>query len=471
MANHASFVARRIIVLSTSAKDQTGTESRSGGILSTLLKPFAEVKANEAAGALLLTFTVFLLLTAYYLLKTAREPLILVLHDGARIKSYASVGQSILLIAVIKIYSEIARRVGRLKLLATIYLFFISNLVIFAVLERARVNIGIVFFLWVGIFNVTAIAQFWSFANDVYTEEQGKRLFAIIGVGSSVGAVAGAKISELLVKKSGPELLMIVASVILGACIFLMSIVDRTHGSPGKKEKDPHHDEPLVDKRTFNILLHDRYLLLIGALTLMLNSVNKTGEYILDRALLASLQPKGLAGDALTKAIGAYKANYFSWVNLVGVLLQLFVVSRVIKYLGVRGALYFLPIVALMAYGTTAVVPVLSIVLMAKIAENATDYSVESTTNQTLYLVTNRTEKYVGKQVVDTFIVRFGDVFSAGFVWVGARLSLDVRQFAIINIALIGVWFVLIFYIGKENKKRSDEGHAGQHGEGSEQPA
>ncbi|MEO7111181.1 MAG: Npt1/Npt2 family nucleotide transporter, partial [Polyangiaceae bacterium] len=217
--------------MSTSDKDKPSSSSssdsasRSSGILSTLLKPFAEVKANEAAGALLLTFTVFLLLTAYYLLKTAREPLILVLKDGARIKSYASVGQSLLLIVVIKVYSEIARRVGRLKLLAIIYLFFIANLVIFAVIERAHVNIGIVFFLWVGIFNVTAIAQFWSFANDIYTEEQGKRLFAIIGIGSSVGAVVGAKISEYLVKKSGPELLMIVAAVILGACIFLMGIV------------------------------------------------------------------------------------------------------------------------------------------------------------------------------------------------------------------------------------------------------
>ena len=465
---HHPRLDRRTIPLSTSDKDKNASASqhedapRSGGILSTLLKPFAEVKANEAAGALLLTFTVFLLLTAYYLLKTAREPLILVLKSGAEVKSYASVGQSLLLIAVIKIYSEIARRVGRLKLLASIYIFFISNLILFAVLERAKVNIGIVFFLWVGIFNVTAIAQFWSFANDVYTEEQGKRLFAIIGIGSSVGAVAGAKISEYLVKKSGPELLMIVAAVILGACIFLMSIVDRTQGSPGKKEKDPHHDDPLVDKRTFNLLIHDKYLMLIGALTLMLNSVNKTGEYILDRALLESLKPRGLEGDALTSAIGAYKANYFSWVNLIGVLLQLFIVSRILKYLGVRGALYVLPIVACVAYGTTVIMPVLSVVLMAKIGENATDYSVQSTTNQTLYLVTNRTEKYVGKQVVDTFIVRFGDVFSAGFVWVGKQLGLGVRAFALINIVLIGIWIVLIFYIGRENKKRSDEGHAEQ---------
>jgi AAA family ATP:ADP antiporter len=114
----------------------------------------------------------------------------------------------------------------------------------------------------------------------------------------------------------------------------------------------------------------------------------------------------------------------------------------------------------------------LAIVRFAKIGENAVDYSVQSTTNQTLYLVTNRTEKYVGKTIIDTFIVRFGDVFSAGFVWVGAKLALSVRAFAVINLVLIGVWVLLIFAIGKENKHRSEEGaHEQPKNAPSEQPA
>ncbi|MEO8874524.1 MAG: MFS transporter [Polyangiaceae bacterium] len=449
--------------MSTTAENKKDSGGGSGGLLSTLLKPFAEVHAGEAVGALMLTFTVFLLLTAYYLLKTAREPLILILHNGARVKSYASLGQSLLLIGVIRIYTSLARRVGRLKLLSIIYLFFISNLAIFAVLARAHVNIGIVFFLWVGIFNVTAIAQFWSFSNDIYTEDQGKRLFAIIGIGSSVGAVVGAKVAEALVH-FGPYMLMIVAAVILGLCLGLIAIVDtridKQEGSPGKKKDE----QPPVDAKTFQLLIHDKYLLLVGALTLMLNCVNKTGEYILDRALLASPAAHAPGVDTIAY-IGAFKADYFSWINLIGVLLQLFAVSRIIKYLGVRGALFFLPIVAGVAYATTAILPILGIIRWAKIGENATDYSVQSTANQTLYLVTNRTEKYVGKTIIDTFIVRFGDVFSAGFVWLGAELTLGVRAFAIINLVLIGGWIVLVLAISRENKKRSDEGRDKKDGD------
>ena len=402
----------------------------------------------------MLTLTVFSLLTAYYLLKTAREPLIL-LEGGAEVKSYAAVGQSFLLIGIVRAYSAIARRVGRLKLLAIIYFFFVSNLVLFAILARAKVHIGVIFFLWVGIFNVTAIAQFWSFANDVYTEEQGKRLFAIIGIGSSVGAVAGAKFAQLLVPL-GTSFLMIAAAVILAACVGLIAIVDKREGSPGKKKNDPHHDEPLVDARTFRMLLHDKYLILIAGLTLVLNCVNKTGEYMLDRALLAG--SPAAHGPGAEAFIGAFKADYFSWINLVGVLMQLFAVSRIIKYLGVRGALFCLPAIAFAGYTASFIAPVIAIVRLTKIAENSFDYSIQSTTNQTLYLVTSRAEKYVGKTIIDTFIVRFGDVISAGFVGLGAKLALSTRQFAGINLVLIGLWVLMIFVIGKENKKRSDEG-------------
>src|SRR3954462_1602339 len=138
-----------------------------------------------------MTLTVFLLLTAYYFLKTAREPLIL-LHGGAEGKSYAAAGQAVLLVGVVRVYAALARRVGRMTLIASVYLFFTANLVFFAALARAGVDIGVPFYLWVGIFSNTVIAQFWSFANDVYSAEQGKRLFAVLGIGSSVGAVAGA---------------------------------------------------------------------------------------------------------------------------------------------------------------------------------------------------------------------------------------------------------------------------------------
>src|SRR5687768_18001740 len=124
-------------------------------LLARALRPFAKVEPSEAVTAALLTLTVFLLLMAYYFLKTAREPLIL-LQGGAEVKSYAAAGQSLLLLFVVPAYSALARRVGRMKLLAGVYGFFALNLLVFAALVQAEVPLGVAFYLWVGIFNVTA---------------------------------------------------------------------------------------------------------------------------------------------------------------------------------------------------------------------------------------------------------------------------------------------------------------------------
>ncbi len=165
-----------------------------------VLTLFGDVRPGEATTALLLTANVFLLLTAYYLLKVAREPLIL-LGGGAEVKSYAAVGQAILLVFVANLYGWLAARVGRIVLIACVTIFFAANLVLFWALGSRGVPLGVPFFLWVGIFNLVTVAQFWSFAADTYTEEQGKRLFPIIGIGSSVGAVGGAAIADRLMRR------------------------------------------------------------------------------------------------------------------------------------------------------------------------------------------------------------------------------------------------------------------------------
>src|SRR3984957_16795553 len=424
--------------------------------LAYLFRPFARVEPEEAITAALLTLTVFLLLTAYYLLKTAREPLIL-LHGGAEVKQYAAGGQALILVVVVNAYSALARRVGRQRLLASVYLFFVSNLVVLAILVRANVVIGVPFFLWVGVFNMTAVSQFWSFAADVYTPEQGKRLFAILGIGSSVGAGAGARVAKSLAPL-GPAWLMGVATVPLVLCVGLFAWVGSREGSPGRKAEEAHHEEPLVHEHVARVLAHDKYLLLIAGLTLLLNWVRSNGDYLLDRTLLAALADAKNSGADPSTFVTSFKAEYFEWVNITGVVLQLFVVSRVMSRFGVRTALLVLPAVAFLEYGTFLVAPILSIFLIAKVGESSLEYSLQNTARQALFLVCSRVEKYVGKTVVDTVIVRAGDALTALVVWAGSRAALSARAFATLNLVLIGVWVVAVLPIGRETGLRSAEG-------------
>jgi AAA family ATP:ADP antiporter len=429
--------------------------SRVERALSVLLRPFAKVEPGEAIIASASTLTVFLLLTAYYLLKTAREPLIL-LHGGAEVKSYAAAGQAILLVGFVYLYGAVARRLGRLRLLLSVYGFFAVNLLIFAALARTSFPIAIPFYLWVGVYNYTSIAQFWAFAADIYSPEQGKRLFAILGIGSSVGAVAGAHVAKWLVP-FGPQALMLGAAALLVVCsLLLVWINGRVAVAALATPSEPPPEEPLSRESAFGLLARDKFLLLIAALTLLINWVNSNGEYVLDRTLLHAVALEGAHVNAMT-FIGKFKAEYFEWVNLVGVLLQLFAVSRILSKLGVRAALFFLPIVAFGGYTLMIVAPVLALVRVAKVAENSLDYSVQNTARQALYLVATRVEKYVGKTAVDTFFVRLGDVLSACVVWLGTRLALSTPAFAAINLSLILVWLGVVVAVGREHLRRSGE--------------
>jgi AAA family ATP:ADP antiporter len=431
-------------------------------LLAFLLRPFAKVEPGEAVSALVLMVTVFLLLMAYYFLKTAREPLIL-LHGGAEVKSYAAAGQSLLLLLVVPAYSALARRVGRMKLIAGIYGFFALNLLLFAGAAKVGTSLlGISFYLWVGIFNVTAIAQFWSFANDVYSPEQGKRLFALLGIGSSVGAVAGSLIARKLAPL-GPQALMLGAAGVLCVCVALFAFVDgRERGGHGAQASAA-AQKPVIDGPALGLLLRDRYVLLIAALVFLLNCVNTNGEYVLDRTLLAAV------ADGASRAaadghgvrdpaafVAAFKAEYFGWVNVIGVVLQLFVVSRVMTRLGVRTALFILPLVAFASYGMILAAPLLALIRIGKIAENSLDYSVQNTARQALFLVGDRVEKYLGKTVVDTFVVRLGDVSSAGLVLLASSLALPVAAFAALNLAFIACWLLVLVALGREHKRRSE---------------
>jgi AAA family ATP:ADP antiporter len=123
----------------------------------------------------------------------------------------------------------------------------------------------------------------------------------------------------------------------------------------------------------------------------------------------------------------------------------------------VRRALFVLPLVASASYAFMLVAPVLALIRVGKIAENSLDYSLQNTTRQALFLVATRAEKYLGKTVVDTFVVRMGDVFSALLVLAGARLSLPPQAFAAINLGLIALWVAVVAAIAREHRRRSAE--------------
>ena len=191
-----------------------------------ILSIFAEVRPGEGVTTLLLLANVFTLLTAYYIIKPVRDALILG-ESSAEVKSYASAAQAALLLLIIPLYSSIARRTSRVWLINGVTAFSISNLLVFFALGQLGAKLGVVFYLWVGLFNVMIIAQFWAFANDLYSKKKGERLFGLIGIGASVGAILGAWLARRMFEPIGVYAMMLVTAGLLLVCLALTSIVNR----------------------------------------------------------------------------------------------------------------------------------------------------------------------------------------------------------------------------------------------------
>jgi len=433
---------------------------RKKNALERALSVFADVRAGEGVGTLLLALNVFLLLAGYSLMKPARDGLILT-EGGAEVASYSAAAQAVLLMAAVPLYGWLGTRMGRIKLISIVMSFFSLTLVGFYLGGVAGLREGVAFYIWIGLINVFIVSQFWQFANDLYTEGQGRRLFPLIGVGQSLGAWVGAATVAPLVQGLNytPYTLMF-----MGACVLMVALATTLAVNALEARRDPSEvqvaaAEPLGPQGGFELIFQDRYLLWIAVLIVLLNVVNTTGGYVLNRLIGgAAVARFGTAAAAVPESrqfVTAFSGSISATVNLLGLLLQLFATSRVIHLMGVRGALFVLPAIALTNYAIIVVAPLLAVVRVGKILENSVDYSIQNTLRQALFLPTTREAKYKAKAAIDTFFTRTGDVVSAGAVYVGQIAGLTTAAFAGINVVLTIAWLGVASRIAKEHRKRT----------------
>src|SRR5215471_12538673 len=258
-----------------------------------LLGIFTQVEPGEGYTVLLLTLNVFVLMTAYSAIKPVREGLILSLRSGAEYKAYMGAAIAVALLFAVPVYARVADRMPRNRLVAGVTLFFASNLVLFrlaSAIPSVRAELGLWFFLWLGIFNMMVIAQFWGFANDLYREEQGKRLFPLIGVGQTVGAAVGAGIALVLLAWVGVYQMLLVSAALLVVSAFLTQLAHtrelhrRSYPPAGPATAQRVADDGSGPRSgAFEMVLKNGYLRGIAIFSVVFTVVNSNGEYMLGR--------------------------------------------------------------------------------------------------------------------------------------------------------------------------------------------
>lgn len=431
-------------------------------IVDRMLRVFGDVRAGEGGTVLLLFANLFLLLFGYYVLKTVRDTLILTdPSGGAEVKAYSSAGQALLLIGFVPLYSRLAARVDRVKLIFGMLAFYIVSIEVFYAAISGGVPYAVIgFFIWAGIFNLTSIALFWSYANDLYRTGMGERLFPIIAIGGTAGAPLGSKVAAWLFE-SGVR-----ASTMLHIAVLVLLVDGVLYWMVNHREAQKRRDqavvsqEPLPQGNGFALVLASPYLRLFALLLIILNIVNTNGNYILEKTVLGIAEAAAVAAGAVDKEaftdqfVGSFVGNFGFYQNLLVVLIQSLLVSRIVKYFGIRGVLMVLPLVALGTYGLAAVgigFTYFRVLQFGKMLENATDYSVMNTGKQMLWLPTSRGEKYQAKQAIDGFFVRLGDLVSAGLVFVfTAWLALGAIGVAWANVILIVSWIVVVGWLVRQ---------------------
>lgn len=429
---------------------------------SALLGLFGDVRVGEATRVTVLAATLFLTLVAYYILKTLREPLILV-GGGAEVKSYAAAGQAMVLMAFVPAYGALAARVARLRLIVGVVGFFVACIQLFVLGWLLSVPfLGVFFYVWVGIFSLAIIAQFWSLANDIYSKHEGERLFPVIAIGANAGSIVGSKIASWLFEREvGTVVLLQVPALLLVVTVLAYVWILRL--APAQGHSDP--QEKIVGPTGFSLVLSRPYLRWIALVFILLNLVNTTGEYILGSMVLDAAHNQAANGIEPSSYIGAFYADYFFWVNTGTVIIQALVVSRLVRFGGMGAVLFALPVVAAGAYTLVAAGIGLAAVRIAKSAENMTDYSIMNTAKAMMWLPTSRDEKYKAKQAIDTFFVRFGDVLSAGFVWMGTqKLGWSLQSFAAANLVVIALWALGAERIRRRYGALAEEAKSSAHG-------
>jgi ATP:ADP antiporter, AAA family len=433
-------------------------ETRSGSALDRMLRLAADVRAGEGLTATLLCLNVFLILMAYYVLKPVREALILSEGSAAQ-KTYLSVVEVFLLALIVPIYGRLVKRLNRRLLINTVTGFFVLCLIAFYALGHSGAHLGIAFFLWISIFNLMIVAQFWSFANDIYSKDEGERLFPVVGFGASLGAVVGASLAGGVIERIGVLELMLIGAGLLVGQVLLTNFIDAREA---KRPRQSARAESAPAKRgAFGLVLRTRYLLLIALMLTLHNTVKTTGEFLLGQTVQESAAREVSASepDDVKRVIGSFYSNFYMWVNMVGLLLQLLVVSRIVRAFGVPVAVLILPLVSFGAYGIIAFAPFLNAVFVAKVGENSTDYSLNNTVRNMLFLPCTTEQKYSAKQAIDSFFVRLGDVGAAAVVFVGTTwMSLGTREFAIVNALFVVLWLGLAWQIGRNYRSLSVAG-------------
>lgn len=443
------------------------------GFFSSLRQRAVDVKPDELRALGLAFVFNFIVLGSYYVLRPIRDDI--GAAGGLENLSWMYTGTMTVMLLANGLFSALVTRLSRRHFIPIVYRFFIVNLILFYLLMRfaspgAQVWVGRSFFVWVSVFNLFVVTVFWAFMTDVFNSDQGKRLFAFIGVGGTLGAIVGGSATALLVKQIGPLHLLFVSVTLLEVAARFVpffpthfkeaeatnsncrasvsdAIVDETTG--GVSQKRPTNGngdaERPVGGNIWSGVTHvirSPYLLGI-CVYLLLYGITSTLAYF-QQADIAAHQFQDRASRT------AFFAQVDISVNVLTILVQIFLTSRLLKWVGVGVTLALLPAVNVVGFLSMGWMPLLSLLVVFQTLRRASNFAVSRPAREVLFTVLRREDKYKAKSFIDTFVYRVGDQVGAWSYPLLTWLGLGLTGISFVAAPLAAGWCVLSLWLGRK---------------------
>lgn len=389
----------------------------------------------------------FFLLCGYYILRPVRDEM--AIEGGVQHLPWMMTGTFVTLLAVTPLFGYLSARVPRYRLLLTVYLFFAANLVGFCVLMMSHITpewAARVFFVWLSVFNLFVVSVFWSFMADLFTPEQGARLFGVIAAGGSTGAMTGPVLTTGLTYVVSIAMLMLISAAFLAACCFCIHQLDRwAQRHPMARVRQ--QGEPIGGSIWAGIRLAFTSPYLMGiCLYLFCLTTTATFLYLEQTRLIGAQIPSPEARTRLFAIVDLA-------VNVLTFMTQVFMTSRMISAFGLVSALVFLPLVSAIGFSTIGFMPVLVVFILFTVARRVGEYAISKPAREVLFTVVSREEKYKAKNFIDTTISRGGDAATGWAVNGVKAFGATTTQLAWILVPITLLWGWLGWSLARREEK------------------
>ncbi|THD70382.1 MAG: MFS transporter [Bradyrhizobium sp.] len=412
-----------------------------------LLNKMIDVRPSEVPALAWSWLYIFSLLSSYYIMRPIRDQM--GVAGGVNNLQWLFTGTLVGMLLLNLPFSYLVKTFPREKFISISYRFFSANILLFALALYAAtpeqtIWIGRVFFSWTSIFNLFVVSIFWQMIVDIFTSEQGKRLFGFIAAGATLGAISGSAFTVSTIEHMEPFYLMVGAALMLEVAVFCVRRLSRLSAALASRPQLDLPQQPIGGTLLGGIrdALSSGYLLNVS-LFLLLYAVTSTFLYFQQAAVVShSFENRA--------AQTAFFASVDLGVNILTLAVQLFLTGRILKRFGVETTLSLLPLFSVFGFAIVAALPTLSSVVGFQLFRRAGNFAIARPTREVLFTVLPREDRYKAKSFIDTVVYRLGDQIGAwSFALLSTFFNLGLTQVSIVATVISGIWLVNSLWLGR----------------------